>query len=85
VTAILNKGVVTHEFTITDEELKAALAREAMEAFGLCDDKGKSLPGVTTNVLHEGKRPYGHYAVRITRDLSKSGQPALPSPGKVLP
>ena len=50
-----------------------------------CDDKGKPLPGVTTNVLHEGKRPYGHYAVRITRDLSKSGQPALPSPGKVLP
>lgn len=83
-TAILNKGVVTHEFTITDEELKSALAREAMEAFGLCDDKGKPLPGVTANVLHEGNRPRGYYAVRITRDLSKSGQAALPGP-KVTP
>lgn len=84
-TAILNKGIVTHEFTITDEELKTALAREAMEAFGLCDDKGKPLPGVTANVLHEGKRPHGYYAVRITRDLSKSGQAALPGPPKVMP
>lgn len=81
-TAILNKGIVTHEFSITDDELKAALAREAMEAFGLCDDKGKPLPGVTTSVLHEGKRPHGRYAVRVTRDLAKSGQPQLAPPVK---
>jgi hypothetical protein len=80
VTAILNKGIVTHEFTISDEELKTALAREAMEAFALCDDNGKPLPGVTAAVLHEGKRPHGRYAVRITRDLSKSNQAKLPAP-----
>ena len=79
----LNKGIITHEFSITDEELKAALAREAMEAFGLCDAKGKPLAGVTTAVLHEGKRPHGRYAVRVTRDLSKSDQPMLAAP--VLP
>ena len=77
--AILNKGVVTHEFTISDEELRAALAREAMESFGLCDDKGKALPGVTWSVVRTGdRRPHGGYAVRITRDLSKSEQKALP-------
>lgn len=81
-TGMLNKGIVTHEFSITDEELKTALAREAMEAFGLCDDRGKPLPGVSTSVLHEGTRPRGHYAVRVTRDLSKSGQAVLAPPVK---
>jgi hypothetical protein len=78
----LNTGIVTHEFTITDEALKRALAREAMDAFQLCDENGKPLPGVTYAVLHEGKRPHGHYAVRVTRDLSKSEQAKLPPPVK---
>lgn len=78
--AILNKGIVTHEFSISDEELKRALAREAMDAFGLCDDDGKALPGVSWTVLRTGNRPHGGYAVRITRDLTKSGQAVLPAP-----
>lgn len=44
-TPLLNKGIVTHEFTILDADLKTALAREAMESFGLCDADGKPLPG----------------------------------------
>ena len=81
-TPLLNKGIVTHEFTILDAELKAALAREAMESFGLCDEAGKPLPGVTWSVLRTGRNATAGYANRVTRDLAKSGQALLPKAGE---
>lgn len=80
-TQLLNKGVVTHEFTILDLDLKIALAREAMESFGLCDADGKPLPGVTWSVLRTGRNATAGYAVRVTRDIAKSGQALLPKAG----
>lgn len=79
---LLDMSVVTYEVRLSDIDLKARLERELLGGLGLLDDTGKPKPGVTATVLRYGERPRGGYNVRVTRDMSKSTDKALPAPGE---
>ena len=78
---LLDMSVVTYEVRLSDVDLKARLEHELLAGLGLLDDAGKPKPGVTATVLRYGERTRGGYDVRVTRDMSKSTDKALPSPG----
>ena len=79
---LLDMSVVTYEARLSDIDLKARLERELLGGLGLLDDAGTPKPGVTATVLRYGERTRGGYDVRVTRDMSKSTDKALPAPGE---
>lgn len=76
---LINHSIITYEVSVSEADVGRALITEAMERHGLTHD-GKPIPGMTSAVLFDGRRGGGTYIVKITRDLSKSGQAQLAAP-----
>lgn len=76
---LISTQTVTYEIEVGEQSIRAALIAEALERHSLTHE-GKPIPGLTTQVLFDGRRGGGTYKIRITRDLSKSGQAQLPHP-----
>lgn len=77
---ILDTQILTYEVRISDEDLKRRLQRQLMQDLDLLDASGNAKPGVTASTTRYGDRNRGGHSVRITRDLSKSGDLRLPKP-----
>lgn len=78
---LIKHSVITYTVDVDEQDIRAALGREALEKHGLMHE-GKSIPGITTKVTFNGRRGAGTYTVHITRDVSKSGQAQLAAPEK---
>lgn len=79
---LITTQTVTYEIEVSEQFIREALVTEALECNGLAHE-GKPIPGLTTQVLFDGRRGNGTYKIRITRDLAKSGQAQLPQPAGV--
>lgn len=78
---LIDPNVVTYHGSISDDELKRRLTREALEQAGCLDAEGKPLKGVTTAIRRDGGRAgNGKWLVTVTRDLRLSDQARLPKP-----
>lgn len=75
--SLIRTSIVTYQVKVEEQDVRAALVREAAEMHGLTHE-GTMIPGVSGRVTFDGRRGGGTYTVHLTRDISKSGQAALP-------
>jgi hypothetical protein len=78
-TNLIDTSIVTHEIEVSEDELKARLAREVCTALGCYGADGKLRPGIEVKVLR-GEARKGGYRVRVRRDMKQDKTPRIEGP-----
>lgn len=76
---LIDPNVVTHQGSISEDELRRRLVREAIEQAGWIGDGGLPIVGVTARITR-GQGKAGGYTVQVSRDLRQSNQPRIGGP-----
>lgn len=78
-TGLIDTSIVTHQIEVSEDDIRARLAREVCEALGCYDSDGFLRPGIEVSVLRgEGRK--GGYRVQVRRDMKKDTTPRIEGP-----
>lgn len=78
-TNLIDTSIVTHEIEVSEEEIRARLAREVCTALGCYGENGALRKGIEVSVLR-GESRKGGYRVRVRRDMKQDNTPRIEGP-----
>lgn len=76
---LIDPNTISHEGSISEDELRARMLRDAYEDAGWIGPDDKPIKGCT-GAVHRGEGRKGGYHLRISRDLRLSDQTLIPGP-----